>query len=302
LFSSSTEAAGTTCATGGVRIDGGYDADGSGGLDGDEIVDTAYVCKGAEGEDGAAGAGGADGADGTDGENADALLFSSTVILPGTVCETGGSSLAVGYDLENNSGLAETEIVSRRPVCNGEPGDLFSARPVVQAFSPSYSIPLNATRNISELDLVAAVDGYAVVSATFSVVCSESSTNPCAPVGGTPSWSFILTSLNNKSETGVPSSSGPYGPEYRETVQTTRVFSITAGTTRYRLFGRNSNGDLSLGLENVTLVAQFIPAGDQKRETTAMAGRAGQAPRGGKPERGRATKRQARLGLLNSAL
>ena len=39
------EPAGENCALGGVRVDTGFDADGDGALEGDEITDTAYVCS-----------------------------------------------------------------------------------------------------------------------------------------------------------------------------------------------------------------------------------------------------------------
>jgi hypothetical protein len=129
----------------------------------------------------------------------------------------------------------------------------------VQAYVAEYGVPLNETRNLAEVDLVAAVDGYAIVSGTLSVVCSASSVVPCEPVGGTPEWRFIVSDTNDD-PTGVPHVSGPYGPEYRETTNTMRVFPISAGTTRYRFFARNSGGSF-LTLFNVTLVAQFVPAG-----------------------------------------
>ena len=43
------EPAGNNCPTGGVRLDSGYDDDGSGALEDGEIEDTQYVCNGSDG-------------------------------------------------------------------------------------------------------------------------------------------------------------------------------------------------------------------------------------------------------------
>ena len=65
----SVESPGTKCATGGVKIESGSDANSSGVLDNDEVVATQYACNGATGASGATGTNGTTGATGTNGTN-----------------------------------------------------------------------------------------------------------------------------------------------------------------------------------------------------------------------------------------
>jgi len=61
------EPAGDNCMFGGVMVEAGLDADGSGVLEAEEVTVTQYVCNGADGAAGMDGMNGADGADGQDG-------------------------------------------------------------------------------------------------------------------------------------------------------------------------------------------------------------------------------------------
>ena len=69
LFRLSDEPPGENCPNGGIRVDTGFDLDGDGVLDDDEVLDTVYICHGKEGEPGEDGKGGADGEKGEPGED-----------------------------------------------------------------------------------------------------------------------------------------------------------------------------------------------------------------------------------------
>lgn len=51
LIATSSEAYGSNCANGGIRIEAGIDSNGSGILDSSEVSSTSYVCNGVDGED-----------------------------------------------------------------------------------------------------------------------------------------------------------------------------------------------------------------------------------------------------------
>jgi hypothetical protein len=50
LLRTASEAAGTSCASGGVKVESGLDANANGVLDAGEVASTAYVCAGADGQ------------------------------------------------------------------------------------------------------------------------------------------------------------------------------------------------------------------------------------------------------------
>jgi hypothetical protein len=51
LIATSSEAYGSNCANGGIRIEAGIDSNGSGILDSSEVSSTSYICNGVDGED-----------------------------------------------------------------------------------------------------------------------------------------------------------------------------------------------------------------------------------------------------------
>ena len=76
LVKTTTEAAGANCATGGVRLDYGLDANTNNTLDANEIVAalTKYICNGVVGSQGIQGMAGAAGAAGMAGTNGEIVL------------------------------------------------------------------------------------------------------------------------------------------------------------------------------------------------------------------------------------
>jgi hypothetical protein len=86
LFTNTVEAAGSNCATGGVRIDSGLDSNRNGVLDAGEITSTRYVCNGAEGPSGVAAAFGS--ATGTNNNQPIALGSGNTPAVTHTIIDS----------------------------------------------------------------------------------------------------------------------------------------------------------------------------------------------------------------------
>ena len=130
LVSPTAEPAGANCATGGVRLQYGLDANGNGALDAGELnaALTRYVCNGAQGPQGvqgvqgAAGTPGAAGTAGTAGANGKSSLVLSTAEAPGANCSTGGVRLQYGLDANGNGVLDAGEVNATRYVCHGAQG------------------------------------------------------------------------------------------------------------------------------------------------------------------------------------
>ena len=97
-----SEAAGTNCENGGLKIDTGIDSDSDGTLDDSEITATAYVCNGIDGNDG---------------------LIKTTNEPAGTNCENGGIKIDSGVDTNGDGTLDDTEITATAYVCNGIDGN-----------------------------------------------------------------------------------------------------------------------------------------------------------------------------------
>jgi len=98
----STEAAGTNCENGGLKIDSGIDANGDGTLDDTEISATAYVCNGVDGNN---------------------TLTKITNEATGPNCENGGLKIDSGVDANSDGTLDDTEISATAYVCNGVDGN-----------------------------------------------------------------------------------------------------------------------------------------------------------------------------------
>ncbi len=104
LSSVTTEAPGANCASGGLRIDLGLDADADDTLDAEEIDSTRYVCDGSAGADGAS------------------SLVSVVDEPAGANCSAGGERITYGLDADASGTLDEGEVSGTRYVCDGAAG------------------------------------------------------------------------------------------------------------------------------------------------------------------------------------
>lgn len=96
-----SEAAGTNCENGGLRIDTGIDSDSDGTLDDSEITATTYVCNGIDGN---------------------VSLVNITDEVAGANCENGGVRITSGVDEDGDGILDNEEIGVSRYVCSGIDG------------------------------------------------------------------------------------------------------------------------------------------------------------------------------------
>lgn len=123
VAATAAEPAGANCATGGVRLQFGVDANGNNTLDSGEVTAalTRYVCNGGQGPQGIQGTTGATGATGAAGRNAAAA---SAAEPAGANCATGGTRLQFGTDTNGNGALDSGEVNAAltRYVCNGAQG------------------------------------------------------------------------------------------------------------------------------------------------------------------------------------
>jgi hypothetical protein len=159
LVKTTTEAPGSNCTTGGVKIEFGLDANNNGTLDAGEInaTLTKYVCNGAVGATGPQGAqgpigltgttgltgpagptgltgpagpagaqgiAGTNGVNGTNGTNGQNTLVKTTTEAAGANCTTGGVKIEYGLDANNDGTLDVSEINATltKYVCNGAVG------------------------------------------------------------------------------------------------------------------------------------------------------------------------------------
>lgn len=188
----STEAPGSNCSSGGIRLETGRDADRDGILDNDEIESTSFVCDGAPGADGRANsavrvtaepagtncpAGGTrveSGPDSNgDGQLGDGEVRSTTFAcnaparstlvrlteeLPGPACLSGGQRLEFGEDLDGDGVLDPAEVAETRFVCSTVP-----VVPVAITTPPSLG-PVFAADDLSSV----AVEGVGGLGGGYS--------------------------------------------------------------------------------------------------------------------------------------
>jgi len=138
LVKTTPESAGANCATGGVKLEYGLDANSNGVLDISEIdaTLTQYVCNGSAGPQGPigttgltglqgpAGINGINGSNGINGTNGQNSLVKTTPESAGANCATGGVKLEYGLDANSNGVLDVSEIDATliQYVCNGSAG------------------------------------------------------------------------------------------------------------------------------------------------------------------------------------
>ncbi|MEO9484489.1 MAG: hypothetical protein ABJG47_13620 [Ekhidna sp.] len=96
------EPVGDNCSSGGTRISIGQDSNENELLDDSEIVSTSYVCNGSPGSAGTA------------------LVVRTSAENPGENCESGGTLLEIGADLNSNTTLDDDEVQTAFFICNGQ--------------------------------------------------------------------------------------------------------------------------------------------------------------------------------------
>jgi hypothetical protein len=101
------ESAGANCASGGVKINSGSDANGNGTLDVAEVTGTQYVCNGGSG---------------ANGTNATNTLIRSDIEAAGSNCTYGGTRISAGPDTNSNATLEPGEVTASAYACNGASG------------------------------------------------------------------------------------------------------------------------------------------------------------------------------------
>ncbi len=131
LVRTTDEPAGMNCLDGGVRVDAGIDADGSGTLESGEIAATAYAC---------------DGADGAAGVSSAVRTSTNT----GGQCEVGGVRVQYGLDFDGDGVLSDAEVRTTDDVCNAEAG--FEALVVTSAEPAGINCSIGGTRIESGID------------------------------------------------------------------------------------------------------------------------------------------------------
>ena len=124
LMSTSLEAPGANCPTGGTRVVTGIDDNGNNALSTDEIDDTIFICNGENGNDGANGADGADGVDGANGSSTTTMMVARLSVAPAYLgCGGVGQLLQQGLDDGSGNGIAQNgilesgEIISSSLIC-----------------------------------------------------------------------------------------------------------------------------------------------------------------------------------------
>lgn len=114
-----SEAAGTNCENGGLKIDTGVDSDSDGILDDTEITASAYVCNGVDGN---------------------VSLVNITDEATGSNCENGGVKIDSGVDDDGDGTLDIEEISITRYICNGVDGGFDEQIRLTIYESPTFSI------------------------------------------------------------------------------------------------------------------------------------------------------------------
>lgn len=98
------EPVGENCSAGGFKLISGFDENSNNVLDNDEIINTEYICNGADGNNG------------INGQNS---LIDMVAEPAGENCSSGGYKLVSGFDTNNNNILDASEIQYAEYVCNG---------------------------------------------------------------------------------------------------------------------------------------------------------------------------------------
>lgn len=108
LVKTAVEPSGQNCTKGGIKVSSGLDLDRSQSLDISEIESLSYVCNGDSGSDG------------IDGFNYEISLAQESA---GENCESGGTKVSTGLDINRSGTLESNEISKSYFVCNGIKGE-----------------------------------------------------------------------------------------------------------------------------------------------------------------------------------
>jgi hypothetical protein len=102
LVNITNQPSGDDCENGGIKVEVGIDSNSNGTLDNNEILNTSYVCNGADGN----------------------TSLTSVITEPaGDNCENGGVKINTGVDLNGDGTLDTDEITATAYVCNGIDGN-----------------------------------------------------------------------------------------------------------------------------------------------------------------------------------
>lgn len=115
------EPAGANCDDGGLRIEAGADSNGDGTLDADEIEQTSFACDGPEGSAGVT-----------------SLL--RTRDDAGTLCETSGTIVESGVDLDGDGTLDDEEVLTSNVLCDGADGAVSTSSVSVEPAGPNCAV------------------------------------------------------------------------------------------------------------------------------------------------------------------
>lgn len=97
LINTTEEPGGTNCEYGGLKVETGLDNNGSGMLEGDEVLKTDYICSVA----------------------GNSSLINIENEPAGVTCEEGGIKVDSGIDIDQDGTLDDDEIQVSKYVCNG---------------------------------------------------------------------------------------------------------------------------------------------------------------------------------------
>jgi hypothetical protein len=166
LVDLSDEPAGANCAGGGTAISVGFDRNGDGALQAEEVDTVEYVC---------------DGEDGMDGDVPAPVLVETRPEDPGANCESGGIAIASGLDLDADGVLDPEEVQRTVYACNGTDGAavLVETRPEPIGMNCTLGGTMILVGNDDDAD--GTLDPQEVTSTSF--VCDGTLGSPTVLVG-----------------------------------------------------------------------------------------------------------------------
>ena len=230
------ESAGSNCASGGTRIDIGYDANNNGTLDASEVSSTSYTCNGATGPAGAAGPG---------------VTWVSTI---GTTQQAASNT---GYMTNNTSQVSITLPASPSV------GDIVQ---VTGVGTGGWKITQNAGQSILTKNLpmnprnqmlgswvravASSTDGRKIVAATYGgliYTSADAGTTWVSTTAPTLSWQSVASSADGTKLVAVPSGGQIYtstdsGATWTPRATTQNWSSVASSSDGTKLVAAIGNG------------------------------------------------------------